>query len=106
MAEIACTCNVKQAFAYEHDQQVPIGHVMSLNIGGTDITADLSSKNPMDDSDVKCVGVIREVKWAGGYTDPVEMTFLVSTAGKQALAGLIHSSLKSTAITCQFDCYD
>ncbi|HVY62170.1 MAG TPA: hypothetical protein VHF22_10990, partial [Planctomycetota bacterium] len=83
-----------------------IGHVLSLNIGGTDLTADLSSKNPMDDSDVKCVGIIREVKWAGGYTDPVEMTFLVSTTNKQTLAGMVHTALKSTAITCQWDCYE
>jgi len=106
MAEIVCACNVKQAFAYEKDQQVPIGHVTSLNLGGTEVTADLSSKNPTDDNDVKCVGIMRECKWAGGYTDAVEMTFLVSTATKQVLQGLIHGSLVSTTVTIQWDCYD
>jgi hypothetical protein len=106
MAEIVCACNVKQAFAYEHDQQVTFGYISSLNIGGTDITADLSSKNPIDDSDVKVVGVIREVKWSGGYTDPVEMTFLVSTATKQTIQGLIHNTLKNTAVLCQWDCFE
>jgi hypothetical protein len=106
MAQYSCDCNVKQAFAYEHDQQVPMGHVISLSIGGTALSADLSSKSPLDDSDVKCVGVVRKVSWDGGYTDPVDITFMISTANKQALQGLLHSSLKSTVIACQYDVYD
>ena len=106
MAQFSCDCDVKQAFAYEHDQQVPMGHVLSLAIGGTALTADLSSKNPLDDSDVTCVGIIRKVSWDGGYTDPIDITFMVSTANKQAIQGLLHSTLKSTTLDCQYDVYD
>jgi len=107
MAQFSCDCNVKQAFAYEPDQQVPFGHVLSLKIGSTaTFDADLSSKNPITDADVECVGIIRKVSWDGGYTDPVDITFMISTANKQKMQQLLHSSLKSTVITMQYDVYD
>ncbi|MGH7295044.1 MAG: hypothetical protein ACRELB_08925 [Polyangiaceae bacterium] len=106
MAQFSCDCNVKQAFAYERDQQVPFGQVTSLTVGGTEFTPDFDSKNPIDDADVECVGIIRKVSWDGGYTDPVDITFMLSTANKQTLQGLLHSSLKSTAVAIQYDVYD
>jgi len=106
MAQFSCDCNVKQAFAYERDQQVPFGHVLSLKVGDKEFDVDLSSKNPITDDDVKCVGIVRKVSWDGGYTDPIDITFMISTANKQMLQGLLHSSLKSTVINIQYDVYD
>ena len=57
---------------------VQIGFMTSLKIGGTEMTADITCKDPENNaSDKKVVGVMSYTGWTASATDPLK-TFLAS----------------------------
>lgn len=97
---------LKQAFDWERDAQVPVGHVVSLTIGTKVFTADFEVHAPLDDSNLKAVGIITGAEWAGGHGDFVKLTFNISTKNKQELAMLLHKELSNTSVKVKFNVYE
>ena len=100
--------DVYQGFNFKKDSQGPVGFVTKLNIGGTDIKADLTTcKDPTSpDTDVKAVMVLDGYSWDTGVTDPLGFTGRISVDNKQIVAGLLLGTLTNTEVKAEFALYE
>lgn len=100
-------CSIRQAFNFKKDEQVLVGHVTALTIGGTTFTADLTLTNPIDNTQtIKAVGAISDMSWEGGYAQPLMIAMQVSTDNKKAVGLLLHTNMMDTTVTITFTVYD
>ena len=106
MAEMSKSCDVSQAYNFQKDSQVCIGHINKLKIGDKQFDVDQKVKNPIDQSDMKVMGVLSAVTWNGGKAEPVEFSAQVSTANKTNLKALVHGTLSKTDVEVVFTTYD
>jgi hypothetical protein len=106
MAEISKSCDVGQAYNFQKDSSVRIGHVTSLKIGDKALDVDQKVKNPIDQSDIKVVGVLSGVNWGGGFANPVSFSCQVSTSNKTNLKALVHGTLSKIDVEMKFKAYD
>ncbi|TWI66665.1 hypothetical protein LZ24_02704 [Desulfobotulus alkaliphilus] len=109
MAESSFNCSVYQGFNFQKDGQELVGHLVSLTIGDEEMTADMDVTDPTSanmSEYVKVVGVISKIYWNGGYADPIQLAFQVSTAVKNKVAMLQHQSLSNTEVVMKFNIYD
>ncbi|TWI66681.1 hypothetical protein LZ24_02904, partial [Desulfobotulus alkaliphilus] len=109
MAESSFNCSVYQGFNFQKDGQELVGHLVSLTIGDEEMTADMDVTDPTSanmSEYVKVVGVISSIYWNGGYADPIQLAFQVSTAVKNKVAMLQHQSLSNTEVVMKFNIYD
>jgi hypothetical protein len=109
MAVSSFNCSVYQGFNFQKDGQDIVGHLVSLKIGEEELAADMDVTNPTSANMaeyVKVVGVISQIYWNGGYADPINLAFQVSTAVKNKVATLQHQSLSNTEVEMKFNIYD
>ena len=107
MAESSYNCSINQGFNFEKDAQIAVGHLNFLKIGEQEYTADISITNPESvTEEVKVVGVLSQMYWNGGYADPIQFSAQVSTANKNLLATLVHTSLSNTEVLFEFTVYE
>ena len=107
MAESAYNCSVNQGFNFEKDAQLTVGHLNYLKIGEQEYSADISITNPETvTEELKVVGVLSQIFWNGGYADPIQFSSQVSTANKNLLATLVHTSLANTEVLMEFTVYE
>ncbi|MBL8632686.1 MAG: hypothetical protein JNM40_05630 [Myxococcales bacterium] len=107
MAEYNRAMNVKQGFDFKKDQQATIGFLTSLKIGMETFTPDFTVNSPMAAvtgtgltanatatiGALTVVGVLANVTWALGDTDPLIFEAQVSIASKQAISALVYASM-------------
>jgi len=98
-------CSLRQAFNFEKDSQVLVGHLSSLKIGDTEFAVDTELTVPTDFSKKKIVAPISDISWQGGYADPLYITCNVSTANQKTAALLTHTNLSKTDTIFQFEVY-
>ncbi|SMF94693.1 hypothetical protein SAMN02949497_2025 [Methylomagnum ishizawai] len=107
MASSNYDCSVTQGFNFKKDEQVLVGHVVALTIGGTTFTADMTLTDPIDNTKtVTAVGVISNISWGGGYAEPIMLYFQISSENKKAASILIHQNMMDTTATITFNVYD
>ncbi len=107
MASSYYECSVIQGFNFKKDEQVLVGHVVALTIGGTTFTADMTLTDPVDNTKtVTAVGVISGIGWEGGYAEPLVLEFQISSENKKAASILIHQNMMDTTVTITFNVYD
>ncbi|MEY3787439.1 MAG: hypothetical protein RLZ75_1646 [Pseudomonadota bacterium] len=106
MASSQFGCSIRQGFNFERDAQVLVGHLVSITIGGTALTADITLTLPTDLTNATAVvGVISDISWQGGYADPIDINFNVSTENQKVISILKHSTLSDTTVVYQFNIY-
>lgn len=107
MASSHYSPSLRQAFNFEKDSQVLVGHLVSLNIGTIDLPADFALDNPKDTAgdNLTVVGAITDISWEGGYADPVHIQFNVSSANQVVMLGMKHQTLVNTEVVFQFIIY-
>lgn len=105
MASSNYDCSITQGYNFEKDSQELVGHLVSISIGGTALTADQTLTVPTDYSTTKVVGVISNISWEGGYAHPVYITCNVSTENQKALATMTHTNLSKTDVVYAFNVY-
>jgi len=111
MASISLACDVTQGFNFQKDAQCLIGHITSLKIGGGEeggFKNDLTVTKPTDitGEKVKVVGVISNIYWEGGHSDPIMFDCRVSTDNKQEGLILQHKDLSNTSVEFSYVIYD
>lgn len=106
MPAIDKPCSVFNAFNFKRDVEDRIGHLTTLKIGDKTLTADITLKQPTDEADKKCVGVISHLHWDGGIAEPVQITFQVSITNKNEVATLLHTAMKSVVIEWTFNIFE
>jgi|GEM_PF-1073310 len=105
------TLDVSQGFHFDTNSQSPAGFITSMTIGSTNLSADLSVKNPTNASaTIQVVAVLESESWAAGTTDPVLLSGRVSTANKQRLANttnrLIQINQTAPPVQINFQIFD
>ncbi|SCY39080.1 hypothetical protein [Desulfoluna spongiiphila] len=110
MASSSYPCDVSQGFNFQKDIQCLVGHLTALKIGDTEFSPDLAVSDPTkigeDESTSKVVGVLSHIYWDGGYADPIQCSFQISTASKTEAAVLQHTKLSDTNVEFQFIVFD
>jgi len=107
MPEFRRVLDVYQGFNYKKDKQTAVGFITKLKLGDTELTADLSCKNPMNPTEeIKAVAVLRDILWETGVTDAVYSTGQVSVDNKQAIALLVYTSMTNVLVEYQFSVYE
>lgn len=106
MATITKQCSVFNAFNFRRDVFDSVGHVVSLKIGDTDLPADMTLKEPIEEGELKVVGAISSFSWEGGYAQPIQIAMQISRERKTDLATLLHKTMKSVAVDIQFVIYE
>ncbi|MEY3288162.1 MAG: hypothetical protein RLZZ419_404 [Pseudomonadota bacterium] len=113
MASSQYSCSVRQGFNFEKDQQVLVGHLVSMTVGGTALVADENLTIPTAafstgsavTTSTAVVGVISDISWEGGYADPIYMNVQVSNENQKTLSVKTHTSLLDTTVVFQFNIY-
>lgn len=109
MASSNFHCSIRQGFNFEKDNQDRVGHIESLKIGGDELAADIQVTDPenvSDSSGPKIVGVMQNIRWEGGYGDPILFSCNVSNANYKKIATKLHTSLSDTSVEFKFSVYD
>ncbi len=106
MASSNYNCSLRQGFNFEKDAQVTVGHLIKLSIAGTAVPADITLTLPTDLTNATAVvGVITDISWEGGYADPINIQFNISTKNQTAMLLLKHTDLSDTQVVFQFNIY-
>lgn len=106
-AQSGYSCSVQQGFNFEKNEQVIVGHITYLKIGGKELKADISVTDPENVRiKRKVFGVLSAVYWNGGYADPVQFSLQISTDNKNTIAAMQHKSLSNTEVEVEFNVYD
>lgn len=103
---ISKTCSIKQGFEFKRDVQVTIGHIDYLKIGDVVLAQDFEVKNPIDEREVKTVGVMSAFLWNGARDDWLEFSFQISAANKNVLRNIIHQEIDKAKVEIAFTVYD
>lgn len=107
MPQMSRYCSIKQGFDFKKDVQHTVGHLVSIKIGDTQLAADIELKDPMNpETAVKVVGVISNIDWATGVTDPVYIGCNISTPNKTNLAALTYNTMIKTDVVFKFNIYE
>jgi len=104
---ITFSCSAYQGFNFETDNQDNVGHVAYMKLGSsTVLNSDLTVVNPISyPQTVPVVGVMRNIYWEGGVTNPIQIEFLVSATNKQTVAILLSGSMTNTNVEFDFNVY-
>jgi hypothetical protein len=106
---ISIRANVSQAFNFHKEEQTPIGHITSLSIAGEKFKNSLTVQNPTkieSGPDEKVVGVISNIRWNGGQSDPIIFTCQVTAENREKAAILTHTKLSNTEVELAFNLYE
>lgn len=104
---LAFNCSVFHGFNWQKDEQVQVGFVESLKIGGIELKGDLNVKNPVDTRfNTKVAGVMSSLQWNGSIFDPISISAHISTANKNLVASLLKKSQPNLDVEIAFAIYD
>lgn len=109
MAGIQARCDVVQGFNFQKDIQTPVGHLTTLKISTKQFAAKLMVQDPEKidkGTTVPVVGVISNIRWDGGFAEPITFTCQVTAANREAAAILTHTNLANTAVEFAFNVYE
>lgn len=106
MPEIMKDCSVFNGFNFKRDVHESIGHITKLKVAAKALKADLTLKNPEDESDEKVVGVISSFNWGGGYAEPQSFNCQISITNKNEVATLLHTDMKSLEVEICYNVYE
>lgn len=107
MPQFRKVLDARQGQDFQPTKRTPFGVVTRLTLGGVELAADVTSKDPArPDADRKVVAVLTDVCWETGVTDAVYFTGLVSPANRRAITALIYTDLTRVDAAFGFAVYD
>lgn len=115
MASSNYSCSVRQGFNFEKDQQVLVGHLVSMTIGTVVLAADQTLTIPTaafaagTENDVTAgasvVAVISNISWEGGYADPLYIGCQLSNDNQKKVSVMLHTNLLNNTVVFKFNIY-
>jgi hypothetical protein len=109
MAGISLRCDVVQGFNFQKDQQTPVGHITALTVSKKKLENKLTVQDPtkIDKGPAeKIVGVITNIRWNGGFAEPIIFTCQVTAKNRETIAILTHKDLSNTEVEFAFNVYE
>lgn len=104
--EYMYACDLQQGFNFDNGRQDTVCHINSLKIGSDEYVSDLTVNDPETGQPVNVFGVGSNMFWVGGYADPVHLMAQISTANKNLIATMVHTSMSNTEMELSFTVYD
>lgn len=98
-------CDVKGTFDFNISQMSTVGHVeeLSFSIGGKALNKDYQVGNPESPAaKIPVVGVIQDIRWSGGPTDPIWIVMSVNAKNKSIIADALASPNGGADIKIKF----
>ena len=107
MAELSYPCSITQAFSFEKDKQLLVGHLAKLKVGTVQLAEDTKLADPTSTSyaTTALVAPISSLYWGGGFGDPIIIGCNVSTENQQSVSMLAHTNLQDTTVKVQLFIY-
>lgn len=96
LAQVRYDTDLRQGFAFKPASKLKSGYVVALQVGDTQLTADLAGVDPTTMRGVPAVGVVDLFDWTGAYDQPISVTFNVSAANKAKIQALVRDPLLIT----------
>jgi hypothetical protein len=107
MPTFSRSLDIYQGYNYKKDKQTPVGFIIKLKIGDTELKADQACKDPTNPtSDLKVVAVLSNILWETGVTDAVYFAGQISVDNRQEAAQLVINNLVNVDSVFQFSVYD
>lgn len=97
--------DLEQGLHFQPDQTKPVGYLISLDLGGTVLTADITVVDPTDRAPTKVVGVIDEVEWGGKVGGPISLSANISAENRQLVSALRSPAMPNTSLVLNFRTY-
>jgi len=99
--------SVYQGYNFKKSEQKPVGFITKLKIGDKELAADQKVKNTLEpEKELAVVGVLRQIHWDTGVTDPLSFGMCVSTKNKQNIKLLRLKDMVKVDVTFQFKAFD
>jgi hypothetical protein len=98
--------DISQGLNFTPGNTRAVGHLLSANICGTALAADLTVTDPQTGSTTPAAGVLDEVAWGEGVGDPISMTAFISAHNHSTLQPLLLKALPTTAVTVSFGTHE
>lgn len=103
MTEIDWAPDVIQAFRRESSRGLAVGYLTKLIIGtSVTLTADLPVQALGEAAPVQAAAVLSKIFWAGGPTDPISLSGVISAKNKHAVGNISSQSLSTAQVTLRF----
>jgi hypothetical protein len=112
MASSQYSCSIRQGLNFEKDQQLLVGHLVSMTLAGQALGADMKLTVPTaafstgGDATITAatavVGVFSDISWKGGYADPLHFSVNLSTENQKIVAIKTHTNLLDTTVVFKF----
>lgn len=107
MPNFSLSCDVDQGFNFRKDRSTPVGFLVAMTVGGKQLKADLTCKDPMNPkTDLKVVGIISAVNWGVGITDTMYFAAQISSENRQEVQMLAYLDLASIEVDFKFKVYN
>lgn len=102
-------CDPVQTMNFKRDKQTYCGVINSLVVGTTTLTADLQGvtnpTNVTNTAGLTVAGVITDLYYEGGQTQPLHFGMLVSNTNQVSLTSLLDTGLSNTDVVIGFTVY-
>lgn len=102
-------CDPIQTMNFKRDKQTYCGVVNTLQIGTATLSADLQGitnpTNVTDTAGLTATGVLTDLYYDGGQTQPLNFGILVSNTNQVAVTGLLDQGLSNTDLVINFSVY-
>lgn len=106
MADYSFPCDVVQGFNFNPDVQTKVGHIETIDIAERgELVSDLEVDNPLDRSKIKVFGIVSDIYWSGGITDPIQFSCQVSVTNKKSLQKMVRLDMSNTNVKFKFTIY-
>jgi len=107
MANISVVCDVVQGFNFKKDKTTAVGFITQMTLGGVQLAADLSVKDPeKPTASLSVVAVLSSVTWYAGASDPIYFSAQVSADNRQRIAvSLMLTNQSTLAVPFRFAVY-
>jgi hypothetical protein len=101
-------CDAQEAYKFNPGKHKIVGHLQALSFTGANKT--LAQDTPLSDptnptTKTNVTGVIDYIKWEGGETDPIYLSFRVSPANRGDILEAVSSKGGGAELSVQFSVY-
>ncbi len=99
-------CDYKQGFEFRKDQEVQVGFLLTLSVGGKSMGTGFKVTDPTSsDSKFEAVAVLRKCSWAMGKTEPLQFVGQVSAKTKKEIDLLLEKDMVSVEVKFKYCIY-
>lgn len=99
---LALNFSIQQGVSFSPGSIQAVGHLLAATISGQALAADLTVTDPQAGGSTSAAGVLAQIDWGEGTSDPISMSAFVSAQNQGALRQLMLAALPTTAVTVSF----